>query len=725
MRRALVGAITRGVGLLVVIGVVFVGAAVAAMGPPRAAASPGVARGERPPGASGAPGGPPQDPTGEECFLCHAEPDVVEMAEVDPRPGLVVDAATFADSVHADFECSFCHLDTDDVPHAAELPAVDPGVCSDCHADASEAYADSVHGVAFGAGDPDAATCSSCHGAHDIRSVGDPESRVHALALPETCGSCHADQRIAREHAISVPDAYQSFVQGVHGRGLLRAGLLVSASCDDCHGSHAVYPREDERSRIHPRRLPETCGDCHQGLLVEFEESVHGELLVEGDPDAPTCDTCHPAHGFLQQAGDGFAAAASRECGNCHADKLSTYRGTYHGKVNALGYGDVAACSSCHTAHHILPAEHPGSSVAPANLVATCGSCHPGANENFAGYIVHADPTDPDGFPLLFAVYFGMLGLLLVTLAGGTAHTLLWYRRLRVEQRRLGISYERPAYRKPTGEPEYVRFNLFNRILHILVMSSFILLVATGLPVRFPEADWAQAWASFFGGVRGAAVMHRVGAVVMLVYVALHLGYLAWMKLVQGRRGLISGSGSLLPSSRDWEDFVGHVRWFLGKGPRPRFGRWTYWEKFDYLADAWGVLVFGATGLIMWYPVFFTRWLPGWAINVAVIVHGIEALLALSFIFVVHFFNAHLRPGKFPLDPVFLTGRLTLEEFKEERPREYEELARSGDLEGELVEPSSELTRHYARVVGYVALATGLGVVAVVVVTVLRTLFGS
>ena len=86
-----------------------------------------------------------------------------------------------------------------------------------------------------------------------------------------------------------------------------------------------------------------------------------------------------------------------------------------------------------------------------------------------------------------------------------------------------------------------------------------------------------------------------------------------------------------MPNKKDITDFIGHVKWFVGKGERPRFGRWTYWEKFDYLAVFWGVSIIGATGLVLWFPEFFTRLLPGWVINLAHVVHSEEALLAVGF----------------------------------------------------------------------------------------------
>jgi len=657
------------------------------------------------------------DFTTEECLLCHSELDVVETAEVNPREGLVVGIDALSESVHAGFDCIFCHDGINDIPHEPDLPAVDPAGCSTCHEDSGEEYMQGAHGRSWLAGEVDAPGCTTCHGTHEIRASGDSRSLVYPLMLPETCGTCHGDERFALAHAIAIPDAYRSYVEGVHGRGLLRAGLLISASCIDCHSSHMVLPASEPDSLVAPLNVPYTCGTCHELLLGEFNESIHGQLLAEGRTDVPTCSTCHSTHGIAPATLETFVAEAVAECGTCHAEMLNTYTGTYHGKVTAMGFTGIAACSSCHTAHHILPADDPTSSVHADNLLATCASCHEGATENFTGYIVHADPTDPEEFPLLFAVYFGMLGLLTMTIIGGTVHTFLWYRRLKQERAARGLSYVRPANRNPMGEPEYVRFNVFNRILHALVMSSFLLLVGTGLPVRFAEAPWARNAARVFGGFQAASFLHKIGAVIIFVYVFLHLGYLLYMKLGKKEKGLIFGSESLLPNYRDWLELTANVKWFLGRGPRPEFGRWTYWEKFDYFADAWGVFIFGTTGLLMWYPVFFTQWLPGWTLNVAVILHGFEALLALSFIFIVHFFSAHLRPGKFPLDPVFLTGRITLEELQEERAREYKGLVERGELEEALVEPSSDLVRHYSRLVGYTATFLGLLFLFVVITT--------
>jgi cytochrome b subunit of formate dehydrogenase len=177
----------------------------------------------------------------------------------------------------------------------------------------------------------------------------------------------------------------------------------------------------------------------------------------------------------------------------------------------------------------------------------------------------------------------------------------------------------------------------------------------------------------------------------------------------------LADRGSMLPNRKDLADFIGTFKWFVRLGPRPRYGRWTYWEKFDYFAVFWGVVVIGSTGLMLWFPELFTRALPGWFINVATIIHSDEALLATAFIFTVHFFNTHFRPDKFPMDTVIFTGRVPLEELREDRPEEYEELVRTGRLESHLVEPLPAYVERGFRIFGWTALSIGLALILLIV----------
>jgi cytochrome b subunit of formate dehydrogenase len=177
----------------------------------------------------------------------------------------------------------------------------------------------------------------------------------------------------------------------------------------------------------------------------------------------------------------------------------------------------------------------------------------------------------------------------------------------------------------------------------------------------------------------------------------------------------------MVPQPRDARQLVEHVRWFLGRGPRPDFDRFTYWEKFDYWAVFWGMGVIGLSGLMLWFPGLFARFLPGWVFNLAFVVHGEEALLAMVFIFTVHFFNGHLRPEKFPMDTVIFTGRVPEEELAEERPAHYARLKDSGELEKLRVPPPASRVRRGGIVVGTVAIVLGITMVVLTVYALIRT----
>jgi hypothetical protein len=135
----------------------------------------------------------------------------------------------------------------------------------------------------------------------------------------------------------------------------------------------------------------------------------------------------------------------------------------------------------------------------------------------------------------------------------------------------------------------------------------------------------------------------------------------------------------------------------------------------------WGMGIIGGSGLMLWFPTFFARVVPGWVFNVATLIHGEEALLAVGFIFTVHFFNTHMRPEKFPMDPVIFTGRISEEELRDERPDEYDRMRADGRLERLEVGPAPAWVAPLARVVAVVALTIGFSVVALIVFTLLRS----
>lgn len=180
-----------------------------------------------------------------------------------------------------------------------------------------------------------------------------------------------------------------------------------------------------------------------------------------------------------------------------------------------------------------------------------------------------------------------------------------------------------------------------------------------------------RRWRSWIGASHSAAItLFYFSAEVIY-----GIGYCFIIKRVP-----IFGPDSMVPRWKDIQDLVGHFKYFFGRGPKPEFDRFTYWEKFDYIAVFWGMFAIGATGLALWFPEIAARILPGKFFNIATIMHSDEAVLAAGFIFIVHWFNTHWRPGKFPLDPVIFTGRVTKEELMEERPLEWKRLKENPEL---------------------------------------------
>jgi cytochrome b subunit of formate dehydrogenase len=273
-----------------------------------------------------------------------------------------------------------------------------------------------------------------------------------------------------------------------------------------------------------------------------------------------------------------------------------------------------------------------------------------------------------------------------------------------------------PFARKPDRKPperEFVRFTRLQRALHACMIVSFLSLAMTGLTLKFSYTKWAAMVSRFLGGFQVAGFIHRTAAVLMFGVFLTHLYSLVQLKKREYKswRALIFGPDTMLPTPQDLRQFIATMKWFIGMGPRPQYGRWTYWEKFDYFAVFWGIAVIGSTGLTLWFPIFFTRFLPGWAINVATVIHSDEALLATGFIFTVHFFNTHLRPEKFPMDTTIFTGHMPLAELKRDKPLEYENLAATGRLEEHLEEPQPEIVVRTIRAFAWIALSIGFSIV--------------
>ena len=639
------------------------------------------------------------------CLKCHANSETHKTVD-NKVVSLKVEVGDLAVSSHKNITCVKCHSD---VTIHLTRPCETSGKvdCSACHAEESDIYFASGHGQAYFNKKPNAPYCTDCHGSHLVKPKTDESSPIYRSSIPKLCGECHRTGGKAVEGTdLKEKDAFHDYSQSVHGRSLSEKGLLSVAVCTDCHTSHSELKESDPRSSVNPKNVAATCGNCHKGIYNQYLASDHAYREEKGDVKYPTCATCHTAHNMSEVHKDKFMAEITAQCGKCHAELAESYLETYHGKVYQLGYLQAARCSDCHGAHSIYKIQNPKSSVGPENIIATCQKCHADASKKFTGYLTHATHNNKTKFPWLYYTFWAMTTLLVSVFIFFGIHTLLWL------PRSIDAMRKKKKHEKEIGEKVYIRrFTKNQRITHLFVIVSFLSLAFTGMLLKFAFMDWAKFYAKLIGGAQVAGVIHRVAAVITFGYFAYHVFSLVKMKISkkQNLSGFIFGYNSLMFNRQDLYDFWATVKWFVGKGPRPQYGRWTYWEKFDYMAVFWGVVVIGSTGLILWFPVFFTSILPGWVINVAMIVHSDEALLAVGFIFTIHFFNTHLRPESFPMDTVVFTGHVLLDEYKADRPREYEDLEKTGMLESVTVKKNfTKKQMRLVKVFGYIFLFTGI-----------------
>jgi len=360
-------------------------------------------------------------------------------------------------------------------------------------------------------------------------------------------------------------------------------------------------------------------------------------------------------------------ALARTTCAKCHegvrlseefgvaGQRATSYLDSYHGLASRLGSGVVANCASCHGVHNILASTDPRSTIHKNNLVQTCGQCHPGANANFAAGKIHLDvPVSQDMGSLgTFWVRRIYLVLITLTLGGMVLHNgILWRRKALLH---------RAAHPRPI-----VRMNQNQRIQHWLLLSSFFVLAATGFALKYPDS-----WLAWILGSNETfrRLGHRVAAVVMLFVGVYHVGYMLLTR--EGRQGI----RDFTPRVKDFWDLIGNLRFHLRRSAeKPRFGRFGYAEKMEYLAVVWGTILMGITGLMLWFEVEVVRLLPRWSIDIATAIHFYEAILAVSAIFIWHFYQVIFDPDVYPINWAFWDGRVSEEHVREHHALAYEEM---------------------------------------------------
>jgi cytochrome b subunit of formate dehydrogenase len=529
-----------------------------------------------------------------------------------------------------------------------------------------------------------------------------------------SCLSCHGNEGFAMPGPDGKPRPLhvfgERFAKSKHG----------PLPCIGCHQDITEVPHRDGVKR------KVECGNCHADSAKQYANSVHAEEAAKGN-NAATCASCHTNHYVQSPTSETERVAIVDRCGACHKENLHSYTDTYHGQVTTLGYGYTAKCFDCHANHEIKRVSDPMSTVHPNNRLETCRKCHAGATAGFATFQPHANTHDFARYPHMWLTSKFMIALLIGVFAFFWSHSALWFYR-EYKDRREGKSAPHVAVAElPIARGKQIRrFAPMWRLAHLVFALSVMTLVLTGMAVFYAESDWAKTIMEALGGPRNAAIIHRVAAVIMLSIFLIHLVYVVFFRIIPNANTYDwFGPTSLVPTWKDLDQAVAMFKWFFGKGPRPVFDRWTYWEKFDYWAVFWGMAIIGGSGLMLWFPNATASVLPGWVFNVATLIHGEEAFLAAVFLFTVHFFNNHFRPDKLPPpDIVMFTGSVPIEEFRREHALEYERLVRSGELQRYLVDAPSRAMTTGSRVLGLVLIACGLTLLVLVLIGFIGSLVG-
>ena len=322
---------------------------------------------------------------------------------------------------------------------------LDNATCLTCHdqskGELKSPSGQSVHGVdkaKYGKSVHSTLQCVSCH-----TEITDAVA-THKLgsAVKPDCVTCHtglwdaakkANQTKEKSRLGVVVQNIEAYKESYHSRPNKDDKTHVNATCDDCHNTHTFsVPRQGtpERGEWH-LTIPNVCGSkCHADELEEYSSSIHGKkVLEEHNQKAAVCTDCHTSHGIANTSKEGFKTTIADNCGNCHVENLKSYRATYHGQVNKLGFGYTAKCFDCHGSHSIVDPKDPSSPVNPKNRLKTCQKCHKEATKGFVTFTPHANGNNFERYPQVWIVSKFMFLLLVGVFAFFWLHSLLWWYR--------------------------------------------------------------------------------------------------------------------------------------------------------------------------------------------------------------------------------------------------------------------------------------------------------
>ena len=639
-------------------------------------------------------------------------------------------------------------------PAVVDATRLDNAACQTCHdgkqgklemvgSNGEKRAVQAVHPGKYAASVHAKLDCVACH--LEITDSSTPHRKSTTVRKAE-CAQCHLDlwteldrqgRTAERPRMGTVAENIAAYRKSFHAKPDKDDPTRQMAICSDCHNVHTfdVPPRGTTERKEWHLTVADICGRCHEDHREEWGDSAHGKEAARKNLKTAVCSDCHTTHDIVGSSTDKAKLSITASCGDCHQQAFRTYKASYHGQVNTLGYTYTAKCFDCHGSHGIQPSSDPRSRMHRDNRLKACQKCHSGkkelplANANILSFSPHGNGKDFGKYPELWITTKFMGALLLGVFVFFWTHCLLWWhreyqdrkqgkQRLRIRTRRTATTdLPFPDRRQDPPDVHVRRFGPVWRLAHLLFALCVMTLILTGMATFYPETGWAKAVIGTLGGPKVSGMVHRVAAFTMLGIFFLHLIGVSINIARNWREFRFFGPDSFVPNLKDFQDMAGMFRWFIGRSERPKIERWSYWEKFDYWAVFWGMAIIGSSGLVLMFPHVASEAMPGWVFNIAIVVHSEEAFLAAVFLFTVHFFNNHFRPDKLPPpDVVMFTGTQSLDEFHHEHPAHYERLVASGELEKYLVEAPSPGFTLASRILGLVLIGFGLTLLVLIAI---------
>ena len=550
----------------------------------------------------------------------------------------------------ADEDCIDCHTDLEDDEREFTFP---DGAVLSFDLDLEPLRA-SVHGQIL--------SCVSCHEGYGDDHAGFPREsmRLKAKNSAAMCVRCHESLGAAHTTQDGTP------------------------FCTDCHSAH----QDPSIAKMSPL-LSRRCGACHDQALADFEAGGHAAALALDSPNAdlPACITCHPQHPDAEASLGNKRLEATALCIDCHSRDLlirkyelpkaasKSYTNDFHGATfqflwkhpadeSQPNVPDVMICSDCHGSHDVKWRDR-------GELAAVCLDCHKDADEKLVGAWLGHDPVGPTNGSAVWAVRMLYFVFIPLVLGGLLLNILLHLRHERRSHAMKAKSGAKETHAEPAGlaaGTQITRFSILERLEHLAAMSTFLLLVLTGIPQSYPQSAFGNWFIELWGGIGTTRVLHRIIGCAFVALFVFHVGRGALGTMIKKR----------IPAMfLQRQDFV--VAWrtlwyYLGRGVRPKVGKFDFREKFEYWGLFLGSILMAVTGFILMFPGVVSQILPGALLAAARTMHGLEATFAVLVVVIWHFYGVIFRPEVFPLDTAIFTGKISLERLRDEHELEYERL---------------------------------------------------